>query len=223
MFYYLYQIINNINGKIYVGVHKTKNMDDGYMGSGKNITAAIKKHGIENFTKTILKTFDTQESMFAYESHIVNEDFLSRGDVYNIRTGGKGGWDSVPKNHECKRIGRRNADLVMEQKYGPKWRSIIGKKGSIAASSPYSKSKRKQTRIDKKIKSDASSMNTPEVNEKRIKKFAEINHSQGEKNSQFGSMWITDGSENMKIRKEDIIPFGWRKGRKNTWTQRKRF
>ena len=219
MFYYLYQIKNNINGKIYVGVHKTKNMDDGYMGSGKNITAAIKKHGIENFTKTILKTFDTQESMFAYESHIVNEDFLLRGDVYNIRTGGNGGWDFVPKNDLSKKIGRKNANLILEQKYGPQWRSVIGKKGSIASSSPESKLKRKLTKIDRKIKSDASAMNTPEVNEKRIKKFAEINHSQGDKNSQFGSMWITDGNKNMKIHKEDNIPFGWQKGRKNTWTQ----
>lgn len=36
----------------------------------------------------------------------------------------------------------------------------------------------------------------------------------GEKNSQFGSMWITNGTENKKIKKVDIIPEGWYKGRK---------
>lgn len=35
----------------------------------------------------------------------------------------------------------------------------------------------------------------------------------GDKNSQFGSIWITDGNTNMKIKKDAIIPSGWRKGR----------
>jgi hypothetical protein len=36
----------------------------------------------------------------------------------------------------------------------------------------------------------------------------------GEKNSSFGSMWITNGVESKKIKKDDLIPDGWRKGRK---------
>lgn len=35
----------------------------------------------------------------------------------------------------------------------------------------------------------------------------------GDKNSQFGSIWITDGNKNMKIKKDAIIPSGWSKGR----------
>ena len=35
----------------------------------------------------------------------------------------------------------------------------------------------------------------------------------GEKNSQYGSMWITNEKENKKIKKTDSIPSGWRKGR----------
>jgi len=33
------------------------------------------------------------------------------------------------------------------------------------------------------------------------------------KNSQFGTMWITDGEKNSKIKKEENIPEGWRRGR----------
>jgi hypothetical protein len=38
----------------------------------------------------------------------------------------------------------------------------------------------------------------------------------GEKNSQFGTMWITnsESGESKKIKKGDLIPDGWVKGRK---------
>ncbi len=43
MFYYLYEVRNNINGKIYVGVHKTRDLNDGYMGSGKVLNRSMGK------------------------------------------------------------------------------------------------------------------------------------------------------------------------------------
>ena len=42
MYYYLYKITNKINQKVYIGVHTTSNMEDGYMGSGKYLKRAIK-------------------------------------------------------------------------------------------------------------------------------------------------------------------------------------
>jgi len=41
-----------VNNKIYVGIHKTKNMNDSYMGSGKVIKNAIKKYDIDNFKRS---------------------------------------------------------------------------------------------------------------------------------------------------------------------------
>jgi hypothetical protein len=91
MIYYLYKITNLCNGKIYIGIHKAKSMDDGYMGSGKLLKAAIKKYGKENFCKDIIETFDNEEDMVAREQEIVTSEFVLAENNYNIMPGGKFG------------------------------------------------------------------------------------------------------------------------------------
>jgi len=49
--------------------------------------------------------------------------------------------------------------------------------------------------------------------EKRKEAFKNIQHQQGEKNSQFGKMWITNGIDSTRILKNSSIPEDWRKGR----------
>jgi len=60
-----------------------------------------------------------------------------------------------------------------------------------------------------------SMASTPENIEKKKQTFKEIRHQQGEKNSQYGKMWITDGTKegSYRINKGDPIPEGFRKGR----------
>ncbi len=112
MFYYLYQVTNKVNGKIYVGVHKTKDLGDGYMGSGKVIKLAIEKHGLENFVKVILESFEDQEAMYAREKEIVDEEFLARPDTYNLRRGGQGGFDYLNKYFPAPFKGNRHSEEV---------------------------------------------------------------------------------------------------------------
>lgn len=198
----MYQITNKIDGKIYIGVHKTKDLDDIYMGSGTYLKRVQKKYGVENFEKTILKFFDNAEDMFKEEAEIVNSEFLLREDVYNLAKGGRGG------NH-----------LPIEQSiyYGKN-----SKENKLGWFSDESREKRIKTMVENQ---SGSAYNlelrnemvdrdrSPEAIAKRKKTYAERGHSQGEKNSQFGTMWITNEAENKKIKKDDLIPEGWRKGR----------
>ena len=60
--HYVYLITNKINNKIYIGKRKHDNPEqDSYMGSGKIISLAIKKYGIDNFKKEILAVFDNEQ------------------------------------------------------------------------------------------------------------------------------------------------------------------
>ena len=88
MIYYVYEIRNVVNGKIYVGVHKSESMNDDYMGSGTLLRNAIKKYGKENFTKRILYVYDNVYDALQCERKIVNEDFINREDTYNLVLGG---------------------------------------------------------------------------------------------------------------------------------------
>ena len=97
IYHYFYKITNNINKKYYYGVHNTNNLNDGYMGSGKALRKAYEKYGILNFSKEILKFFDTSEDAFNYERMIVNNDIVKDPDSYNIKTGGDGWQNEINK------------------------------------------------------------------------------------------------------------------------------
>jgi len=107
MYYYFYKTTNLLNSKVYYGVHKTENLDDGYIGSGKLIRKSIKKYGLDNFKKDILYWFDSEEEMFEYEKQFITEDIIKDSTNYNIALGGYGGYreEAVIVNRK-KRLGK---------------------------------------------------------------------------------------------------------------------
>lgn len=110
MFYTIYKVTNTINKKIYIGKHKTKDLNDNYMGSGKRITRSISKYGIENFSKEILFIFETESEMNDKEKELVTEEFCIRKDTYNITLGGRGGWD--PTKSKTAFLGKKHTQIT---------------------------------------------------------------------------------------------------------------
>lgn len=86
----LYKTTNNVNGKYYIGVHTTDNLNDGYIGSGWLFKRALEKYGKENFTREILEIHDNREDALMTESKIVVTNQEDKNS-YNLRTGGLGG------------------------------------------------------------------------------------------------------------------------------------
>lgn len=213
--YLIYQVRNKLNGIIYIGQHQTENVDDGYMGSGLRIRRAIEKYGLENFEKTILFECSSKEEMNKKEAEIVNEDFIARDDVYNIKLGGEGGWDEVNKNplnvganHYFKNKTREEISKHQSDNLKKYWNSLT--------------EEQRQKVIEQKkiiLRSVADNFKGKHHSEETKKKMSLTKRRNksgvGERNSQYGTMWICNDEthESKKISKTDDILVGWRKGR----------
>lgn len=99
MYYTIYETINKINGKKYIGKHITENLDDNYLGSGIYLKNSILKYGKENFEKTILFIFDNEKDMNCKEQELVNERLVADKNYYNISLGGEGGVTVLYEGH----------------------------------------------------------------------------------------------------------------------------
>lgn len=107
MLHLLYKITNIVNERFYVGIHSTKNRDDGYFGSGKRIKNEILKYGIQNFDKEIIAEFPNREELLLAEMELVDEELLANPKCLNLKCGGEGGWEFVNINNLNSRKGAK--------------------------------------------------------------------------------------------------------------------
>jgi group I intron endonuclease len=218
MFYIVYKTTNQVNGKFYIGTHKTVDLNDDYLGSGVLLTRAIEKYGIENFKKEILFVFDNPKDMFAKEAEIVNEDFLSENNTYNLKKGGFGGFDYINENPDKFLTEKRLSFLWTNKERNERW------KRKYDSSEEF----RKQVRQNAELASTQSRLNNPngtffkrKHKEETKKRIGEITkkYQSGSGNSQYGKVWIFNEKlqQSIRIDKNESIPFGWKKGRKIKW------
>lgn len=202
--FYLYEIKNNINQKIYIGVHSTNNINDDYMGSGTLISKAIKKYGKQNFTKTILQYFDTEEEMYEKESEIVNEKFVRLESNYNVMVGGYGSWT---KSNE---IIKEKKQLDFEWEKRKNINISIGIKKAINEGKCVC-----ATKEFMKKRNELS--HTPEAKLKRKETYKKINYQQKENHNLYGKRIVHKPNENwIWIKEEELEQYlnqGWLRGR----------
>lgn len=90
MFGYIYETVNLINGKKYIGQHKFRKFDTNYYGSGKLLKRAIEKYGKENFSTRLIEECTTQEELDNREIYWIDyyRQLLGEDQCYNIMAGG---------------------------------------------------------------------------------------------------------------------------------------
>jgi hypothetical protein len=193
-------------------MHSTDNLDDGYLGSGKYLRRSLNKHGIENHNKEIIEFLTNRNSLKERERQIVNEELVHDKLCMNLKLGGEGGWpilnikirkkisslggkakiklygDMFHNHHE-----KLKNDLIYRLKYLECMKDVNqGKEHPF-----YNKHHTEETKLKMSLSQQGKQ--------------------KGERNSQYGTCWITNNKENKKIKKEDINIYtkcGWVLGRK---------
>ena len=215
IYYTIYKITNKIDGKFYIGSHKTKNLNDEYMGSGKYLKYAQEKYGIENFEKEILFIFETPEDMYAKEAELVNEEFIATENTYNLKVGGFGGWDynNTEEGQKLREHSYSNWQKAGLNSYLQKYNNDLEfRQKAITHIKNISILGVKVTK-EKYPNGTFYGKNHSDETKKKMSESTKGKHD-GVLNSQYGTMWINNGIENKKIKKDEPIPEGWNKGRK---------
>ena len=215
-FHYIYKITNTLNGKFYIGMHSTDNLEDGYFGSGKLLWRSINKHGKENHEMEILEHYFSREDLAAREKELVNKELLSNFKCLNIRLGGDagGGWDTsnIDLTARAKTLNKIRSEKI---KNDPNFAEVVSQSAKNAYNSALCNVDQMLKLKEEKYGSSNCWLGKKHSEDSKLKMRKTKNV--GESNSQFGTCWINKDEVAKKIKKEDLqlwIDLGWSKGRR---------
>lgn len=204
-YHYIYKTTNLINQKYYIGMHSTDNLEDDYLGSGKVLRRSIAKYGKENFKKEILEFVNDRKILKEREKEIVNQEEVDNKLCMNLQLGGGGGFSS--EEHR----------LAFTLNHGGLIHSLrmnTDKEYCKRVKENFKKHYKLNSQLGKLSLRNFGFKNKKHTEETKLKQ-SEAKRGKGlkEANSQFGSYWVTNGIENKKIKREQVIPLGFYKGR----------
>ena len=215
-YHYIYKTTNIITGKYYIGMHSTDNLEDGYIGSGKRLWYSVGKYGKENHKVEILEYLPNRKSLIDREISIVNEGLLKEELCMNLTLGGSGGPGDRFLTKDQLKKGRVIADKVLREKYGDNFRYIVSKNyyDNLSEVERYELTCKIKNGFKESGYIHKSFLGKKHKEESKQKiGLSNSTHQKGENNSQYGTCWITNGTENKKIKKTDILPENWWYGR----------
>lgn len=133
MMYCIYRVVNNMNGKTYIGQHRytdDANPMKGYIGSGILLRKAYKKYGFENFSIEVLyKRIQYKETADSMEIWMIEKERKeNKNGCYNIANGGGGssckgrtpwnkGKTNIYSDETRKRIGEASKQFWQNEEY----------------------------------------------------------------------------------------------------------
>jgi hypothetical protein len=199
---YIYKTTNLKNEKFYVGMHSTDNLNDGYLGSGDRLRRSIRRNGKDNFKLEFLEFLPNRASLSLREKELVNESLLKDPMCMNLSLGGQGGLNSIEHGIKLKEGASKWAKAQWKNsEYREKISSVL--RNNMKESHRLGKTKYDTTK----------GKNISEEHKRKIGEANKIKQS-GSANSQFGTCWITNGTENKKVNKTNGLPDGWSFGRR---------
>ena len=189
-------------------MHSTNNLKDGYLGSGSHLRRAIRKYGINNFKLEILEWCKTRDELIEREKEIITENHVNDTNCYNLKYGGLGGGRFINKEHQFKcsqAAGLKHSNRMLNDK---EYRKKYSEKLTEAGKRRHQRGELKTFKYNWNGKKHSSET-------KKLISNSKKGTGNGDLNSQFGTQWITNDIENKKIKKGEIIPNGWKLGRKS--------
>jgi hypothetical protein len=206
-YHFIYKTTCLVNEKFYYGMHSTSNLKDGYLGSGKRLRRAVTKYGPENFKIEILEFLPDRETLASREKEIITEEMLQDLMCMNLQPGGGGGWtEEQRKKGTARMLSVIWQDLEFRKRKSEKT-SNLHKEGKL------------------KTWKDTYDWTGKKQSKEHTQKIKESNkgNQKGEKNSQFGTIWINNGIENKKIKKEELkyyLSLNWIRGHINFFKEK---
>ena len=209
-YHFIYKTTNLLNGRYYIGMHSTFNLEDGYMGSGKRLRRSLNKHGKENHKVEIIEFVNSREELKNREREIVNLNEIAKEQCMNLMIGGDGGRGFTSEQQKLNAKKSKNKIKWLKEN-DKEWLKKFKNNLSKGQKKVYDESKR-----DKFYFYDWNGKNHTDESKKlmsKIKKGKKV----GSDNSQYGTCRIEKNGINKKIKKEEINIYtknGWSLGRK---------
>jgi len=208
VYHFIYKTTNLLNGKYYFGMHSTDNLDDGYLGSGKRLKYSINKYGKENHKREILEYLPNSKELANREKEIVNLNEIAKENCLNLMAGGIGGFISETQ--------QKYRSSCAGKAYAEKLKNNIEFRNRLTiVRSNYTKKNWEMGVFDNRVNCGFSGKKHTSETKKKIGEKNK-NNSRGDKNSQYGKCWVTNGIDNKLMKKCDIIDLidsKWKLGR----------
>lgn len=229
MYGYIYETTNLVNGKKYIGKHKSNKINKTYLGSGVALKKAIKKYKKENFKVKIIEKINTnQKDLDLREMYWIRFfDAVANKKYYNRSYGGENeGWFGV--NQAIKEKGGLSEETKRKMS-----KSRMGEKHPMYGKHHSEKSKEKMRKIKKgkktsketrKKQSDALKGEKAYWFGKHLTEETKRKLSEVRKGKNINRRWINNTQTNKYVLKTEIEKYlqqGWKLGMKNRKNIRK--